>query len=145
MITNKRGQAAMEFLMTYGWAILAAIIAIGALASYGAFNPGKFTGNIILAESPFGVTGTVDNNAVTIELRNGLGEPVIIQQIEMPGCGTYIGPTPIAPSTSEIFAISCSPLLISGSAFKSDFKIDYTRSDSSLTFQSQGSITYTVP
>jgi len=30
----KRGQAAMEFLMTYGWAILAAIIVIGVLAIY---------------------------------------------------------------------------------------------------------------
>ena len=28
---NKKGQAAMEFLMTYGWAILAAIIVIGVL------------------------------------------------------------------------------------------------------------------
>ena len=30
----KRGQAAMEFLMTYGWAILVAIIVIGVLAIY---------------------------------------------------------------------------------------------------------------
>lgn len=35
---NKQGQAAMEFLMTYGWAILAAIIVIGVLASFGIFN-----------------------------------------------------------------------------------------------------------
>ena len=34
---NKRGQAAMEFLMTYGWAILAAITAIGVLAYFGVF------------------------------------------------------------------------------------------------------------
>ena len=31
---KKRGQAAMEFLMTYGWAILAAIIVIGVIAFY---------------------------------------------------------------------------------------------------------------
>jgi len=29
-----KGQAAMEFLMTYGWAILAAIIVIGILGYY---------------------------------------------------------------------------------------------------------------
>jgi len=40
---NKKGQAAMEFLMTYGWAILAAIIAIGVLAAFGVFSPGKLT------------------------------------------------------------------------------------------------------
>jgi len=32
---NKKGQAAMEFLMTYGWAILIAIIAIAALIAFG--------------------------------------------------------------------------------------------------------------
>ncbi len=39
---NNKGQAAMEFLMTYGWAILAAIIAIGVLSYFGIFSPGNF-------------------------------------------------------------------------------------------------------
>ena len=39
---QKRGQAAMEFLMTYGWAILAAIIVIGVLAYFGVLSPDKF-------------------------------------------------------------------------------------------------------
>ena len=29
--SDKKGQAAMEFLMTYGWAILAAVIVVGVL------------------------------------------------------------------------------------------------------------------
>ena len=39
---KKRGQAAMEFLMTYGWAILVVLIAIAALAFFGVLNPGRF-------------------------------------------------------------------------------------------------------
>lgn len=40
---NKKGESmAMEFLMTYGWAILASIIAIGVLAYFGVFTPGKY-------------------------------------------------------------------------------------------------------
>ena len=35
----KSGQVAMEFLVTYGWAILASLIAIGALAYFGISNP----------------------------------------------------------------------------------------------------------
>lgn len=31
----KKGQNAMEFLMTYGWAILVMLIAVGALAYFG--------------------------------------------------------------------------------------------------------------
>lgn len=38
----KRGQAAVEFLMTYGWAILAAVIAIGVLAYFGVFSPKSY-------------------------------------------------------------------------------------------------------
>ena len=37
----KKAQAAIEFLTTYGWAILIIIIAIAALASFGVLNPSK--------------------------------------------------------------------------------------------------------
>lgn len=37
-MNNKKGQQALEFLMTYGWAILSAIIVIGALGSYFYFS-----------------------------------------------------------------------------------------------------------
>lgn len=39
---NNKSQAAMEFLMTYGWAILAAIIAIGVLAYFDVFSSDKY-------------------------------------------------------------------------------------------------------
>jgi len=35
----KKGQAAMEFLTTYGWAILIVVLVIGALFSFGVFSP----------------------------------------------------------------------------------------------------------
>ncbi len=39
---NKRAQAALEFLMTYGWAILVVLAAIGALAYFGVLSPTNF-------------------------------------------------------------------------------------------------------
>lgn len=39
---SKKSQAAMEFLMTYGWAILVALIVISALAYFGVLNPERF-------------------------------------------------------------------------------------------------------
>lgn len=36
---NEHGQAAMEYLMTYGWAILVIVIVLGALLYLGVFNP----------------------------------------------------------------------------------------------------------
>jgi len=38
----KKSQAAMEFLMTYGWAILVVLVAIAALAYFGVLSPEKF-------------------------------------------------------------------------------------------------------
>jgi len=38
----RRAQAAMEFLMTYGWAILVVLAAIGALAYFGVLSPDRF-------------------------------------------------------------------------------------------------------
>ena len=36
---KKRGQAALEFLTTYGWAILVVLVMIAALSSFGVLNP----------------------------------------------------------------------------------------------------------
>ncbi len=41
-MNNKRAQAALEFLTTYGWAFLVIIVMIGALAYFGVLNPEKF-------------------------------------------------------------------------------------------------------
>lgn len=44
MIKNnkKRGQAALEFLTTYGWAFMVILVMIGALAYFGILNPDRF-------------------------------------------------------------------------------------------------------
>ncbi len=42
---KKKSQAAMEFLMIWGWAIMVAILVIGLLAYFGVFSPGTFIEN----------------------------------------------------------------------------------------------------
>lgn len=39
---KKRGQAALEFLTTYGWAFMVILVMIGALAYFGVLNPDRF-------------------------------------------------------------------------------------------------------
>ncbi len=51
---STKDSPAMEFLMTYGWAILAAIIAIGVLAYFGVFAPAvepELNGTIVLGQA----------------------------------------------------------------------------------------------
>ena len=39
---NNKGQSALEFLMTYGWAFLAMLLVVGVLVSSGFLNPENF-------------------------------------------------------------------------------------------------------
>lgn len=93
---NRKGQAAMEFLMTYGWAILAAVIVIGVLAYFGVFSPKGLTPTICTMSNPFGCTdtdfelqGTANN--VVLDLTNGRGDTVYVQSITVSNCGTGSG------------------------------------------------------
>jgi len=42
LFSNKKAQAALEYLVTYGWAFLVVLAAIGALSYFGLLNPQKY-------------------------------------------------------------------------------------------------------
>ena len=74
-MVEKKGQAAMEFLMTYGWALLVVLVAIGALAFFGVLNPGQFLpSSCTIAPGISCEDFTVTPNVVSVVLRNGMGE-----------------------------------------------------------------------
>ncbi|HLD15778.1 MAG TPA: hypothetical protein VJB94_04350 [Candidatus Nanoarchaeia archaeon] len=75
-MNNKKGQAALEFLMTYGWAILVVLIAIGALAYFGVLNPkGILPKSCILAPG-FNCDDFIvkSDGTGTFIIRNGIGK-----------------------------------------------------------------------
>ena len=50
---RQKAQSAMEYLMTYGWAILIIAVVLGALFSLGVFNGKNLLGSACVAESGF--------------------------------------------------------------------------------------------
>jgi len=103
---RKRGQAAMEFLMTYGWALLVVLVAIGALSFFGVLDPGKFLPDSCtlgpgLACDDFKVEKLPDPDTGTISLSviNGLGKDLDLFVVEIVKneenlnqlCGGYFG------------------------------------------------------
>ncbi len=50
---NKRGQAALEFLTTYGWAFMVILLMIGALSYFGVLNPDRFLPSRCSASAEF--------------------------------------------------------------------------------------------
>jgi len=70
---NKRAQAAMEFLTTYGWAILILLIVIVALANLGVFKA-KGAVNACIPIAPFSSCDlNLKADGGTVPLPNGVG------------------------------------------------------------------------
>jgi hypothetical protein len=90
-IFMRKGQAALEFMMTYGWAILVVLAAIGALSYFGILNPSKFTPDTCLASSGFACPGkpivgggnVAGDGTVIFSIVNGLGYKVTIDTADM--------------------------------------------------------------
>ncbi len=148
----RKGQAAVEFLMTYGWAILAAVIAIGVLAYFGVFSPGKFITGSAVVTAPFyvnawNVQAAPAPGEVNLELRNNGGEDYLLYSLTISGCGTLTPASPqsVAAGSTTPFAIQCAvpPLtaaLAAGGTFKGDITINYRKIGSSVDLTSTGTL-----
>ena len=126
---NKRGQAALEFLMTYGWAILVVLIVIGILWSL-IGNPADILGDkcILPAGSTlFCEDQKAEQGAVTLLIRNGLADTISVNGIELVDkqCkdSTFTQPS-ITPGGATTFIVECESVQI-GEYIKSGLKIYY--------------------
>ena len=80
--TLRSSQAALEFLMTYGWAILVVLIAVSALAYFGVLSPGVFLPERCTLPSGIACLDfRVESYKVIIVLQNGLGEPITMDKV----------------------------------------------------------------
>ncbi len=160
---KNRGQAAMEFLMTYGWAILAAIIVIAVLAIY--FRPSNLVGQVSVFNPPLtAVSQTISASSeiAKIELKNNGAEGLTINAgtnitatINSPsgsGCipvltnssadaGTaVIYPYTWNPATSVFLRCTSSVDLVEGRSFDANIQVTYTSGSGTLPKISTGSI-----
>lgn len=71
----KKSQMALEFMMTYGWAIMASLIVIGVLAYIGFGGTGKTGPEKCLFGTGLSCLGVqLNNSQAIIVLRNALGQ-----------------------------------------------------------------------
>lgn len=127
-----KAQAAMEFLMTYGWAILVVLVAIGALAYFGVLNPGKYLPSSCtvtpgISCEDFVVNGAADT--AIIILRNGMGEDLTSVAVGVGTCTASVGnPTSIDDGSTATFNFESCTVGDAGSNFKEDLVFGYTGS-----------------
>ncbi|MFH1425562.1 MAG: hypothetical protein ABIG28_02415 [archaeon] len=142
----------MEFLMTYGWAILAAIIVIGVLAIY--FKPSSLTPNSAIVTAPFYILASSISatNGVQIDLQNNGGETLTVSAVNISGGCTdsdTLATSAMVAGSNEVVvwnnAVSpgCAALT-AGDSFTGDITVTYTRPDSTLALTSTGTVSGTV-
>jgi hypothetical protein len=157
---QRKGQAAMEFLMTYGWAILAAIIAIGVLAYFGVFSPARLVGSSAIMNPPLGVDAfnIVNDDAtcgtgfdcIHMEILQNAGEALTITAASISltsgGTGTCTDTTALpaawASGTEQTFDFDCgvATAWAAGATIAGDITITYTQAGSTLAQVSTGTL-----
>jgi hypothetical protein len=147
---QRKGQAAMEFLMTYGWAILAAVVAIGVLAYFGVFSPGRYVSNVCTINAPFGCDEyAIAAGSLQLNIRNGGGESFDLASIAVDACTTNdnagAGWTVPDGDTTGAVTITCTGLA-TGEKVKKDITISYTKTTGgTITQTATGTISGRVP
>lgn len=150
MINNtKKGQAALEFLMTYGWAILAAIVVIAVLAIY--FRPQQLVSSAPAVTAPF-YAQAVKTNAtwVSLDVKNNGADTVTISSFTTTftnpsgaACAGDSNSVTLSPGQNTILnATGCTNL--GTGAYQANVKISYTSTGSTLVQTSTGTISGSV-
>ena len=127
---KRKSQAALEFLMTYGWAILVVLVVIGALAYFGILNPeGLLPSRCTLQTGLRCVDHTITPTVVTAVVQNSLGYDISAVTVYAGQCGSS-GPVTIANDNQVKFAIACTAPgpLTTGARYSNTINVSYTAS-----------------
>jgi len=143
-LRNLNSQAAMEFLMTYGWAIIVVLVSIAALAYFGVLKQDMFTP--AKCSLPTGITCvdfSVETSRVILVLQNNFGVDITIDAVDVAKKGgsscSNIDSIQVKNNQKALITVSdCNNGNIK-ERFKGDVSITYTK-ESLLSHSMQGSI-----
>ncbi|RLJ08907.1 MAG: hypothetical protein DRP13_01730 [Candidatus Aenigmatarchaeota archaeon] len=141
-----KAQSAMEYLMTYGWAILIVIIVAAALFALGVFNPSTYTGYTATGFATLGAPSEwqYQGNTFTVKLKNQVGQSITISAVNVTNdannCnnGTSIN---IASGGTATVVISGCESKSSGDSYSVNLKVSYTVSGGTMTRTETGTLT----
>jgi len=144
-----KAQSAMEYLMTYGWAILIIAVVLGALFSLGVFNSSSLIGTSCVALSGYYCANPVlTGNTLTLTVGQATGTSYSSATAYIvPSGGTFSTADPsysisgglnsgqTASITVSLPSLGASPAL--GTAFTGQVWLGYTTSGSTSTLYTQ--------
>ena len=151
---NNKGQAAVEFLTTYSWAILALIIALAALAYFDVFDGDRFTQEVCSSGSQLQcLESFVDSDGLfQLRIRNTYPVDVEVTQVnavidgveytlDIPGAGLLLAS---GVDTVVEGPILTGAILSEDSKVSIDFSLLFNRESSPNSYLLNGRTTTTV-
>lgn len=140
---KRRGQAALEYLTTYGFALLAMLITIGAISYLGFFNPNVLRANEcsfpsgIVCED-YQITDGVNPPVVQVILRNQYGVNLTVENDNttmrldpgLPGVYACDNPIPLLweVGTTKMFTCALNPSeYVSGQRYDATISMNFTQ------------------
>lgn len=148
-----KGQSAMEYLMTYGWAILIVIIVAAVLFALGVFNPATYTTTSATGFPGFNVPSggfqLSSGGILTMQITNGVGATIDIGESmtkigsEHRNTSAIIGR--LAPGETKTITYNAVSAKTSGSSYSASVNITYRNINTGLSgFISSGTLTGAV-
>ena len=128
---DRKSQSALEYMMTYGWAILIIVIVAGVLYSLGVFSPSNSASTTVTGFFGFNVQAAcIQGGALELQIANGLGYTVNITRLNTTGSNgqsvSILTTLMIAPSQSQSAFIPGACTTTVGSSFSNSVIVTYT-------------------
>ncbi len=142
IITMAKGQSALEYMMTYGWAILIIVIVAVILYSMGIFNPRASVTASSSGFSPFAASAAICNTTQTTVafavggLPDGATSATLVKMNISSPTGFTGGSFPVSDTSLSTTSVA------SGSSFTVVFAA--TCSTSGVPFTASGALNYSV-
>jgi hypothetical protein len=104
----KRGQAALEFLTTYGWAFVVILIMISALTYFGVLKPHRLLPDRCTVSPQFSCEDfqiSVADSSIKILMKNNVGDPIRIESLSIEAGNAQAILCGIQPDLSGIWTV----------------------------------------
>lgn len=152
-----RAQSAMEYLTTYGWAILIIAALMAVLYSLNLFNPSSFAPSVCLFPADFSCISTTlsTSGTLSINIQQATSTSINVTAIGCNAGGTYTNMTALSPADfidiggNMTFTLSCysGGAVVSGRAgtlYEGYVVLNYTNLQTGFQHSEMGKITQKI-
>lgn len=136
----EKGQTALEYLITYGWAILVILVVLAVLWYYGIFNPATWAGTQVISGNQFQILDhSLTTTSLDIVIGNKGSDTLQVTAIAVSGDVAFTGaitPKNLTGGGNTTFSVTLDTALTSGATVTYTIGFTYDNVRTGLTGKS---------